>query len=173
MPLAGSVQISKTLTEEEEEVMATATLTFDECQSAADRMFAYAVLVTQSAQSFVKCVILLRQVDSALCQLLSLITSERIERMTPQQRETLLSRLQEAYKLLAAFSRSKEAHFLVGLPLPVVPGLVRKLQDGTIDLGDRVENIILMGDYDFLALVGACTDSLGLGQGEQRAGMHG
>lgn len=154
--------------------MVSATMTFDECKNAVDRMFAYAVLMSQAAHHFVKSLIFLLQVEKSLGSLLSILSADTIELLTGEQRDYLLVRLQEAHLLLVGSLSSKETQSVADFPLKIVSGRVKKLLNGTIDLGDRIENIILMGDRDFLQLVGACAVSLGLDRrADQIAGMQG
>jgi hypothetical protein len=58
------------------------------------------------------------------------------------------------------FARSNEAEQMEDIP--IISGMTKKLKEGTEDLGDVIENLILMGDHDFLRLIGACATSLGL-----------
>jgi translation elongation factor EF-G len=149
-------------------------MTFDECQGAADRMFAYAVLVAQAAKEYMKCVYHLNKVDGAITNLLSVLTAERAQSLTPEQREHLIHRLQEAHAYLVQFARSREAKTMREASfVPVIPGLVIKLQEGTDELGDVIENLILMGDQEYLTLVSTCATSLGRERKAELAGMHG
>src|SRR5579884_2822549 len=133
----------------------TPSVAFHDIEQTADRVLAYALL-TRLAKNYVMCVYRLREVANPLEDLLARLPSDTVEKLAHDESESaarLRSRLQELYAVLAGFSKSGEATTLGGVPLPIIPGLVRRIQDRTEDLGNIVVDILLARNEEFRSLI--------------------
>jgi len=139
-----------------------ATITFNELERNADTAFAYAILA-RLAKSYLLCVYRLREIAGPLDGVLGILTPDCVEWLACQTSEDAVRvrfRLQELHRVLAEFSRSAGAVRLGQAPLPMISGLVSRIQDRTEDLGDIVETIALATNSDLKNLVSYCTSEL-------------
>jgi hypothetical protein len=143
---------------------------FGEIESTANRALAYAILLSQAAHAYITAIHRSHELVNALEQLIRLLTPESLSRLTPEQKKWLTPRLQEIHGHLVTCSRSNEATMLSRLP--VLGGLVTKIQDATEDLDDVIEDLVLADDVDFRNLIQACERNLNVPEGESVAGMQ-
>src|SRR5690349_15913384 len=130
--------------------MSLATVTFDEIERNADEAFAYALLA-RLAKNYLICAYRSHEVASALEQLLGVLKPEQLQALTAEQMIWLTKRLQELHRLLAEYSRSRETEAISRLPL--LAGVTARVRNATEDLDDIIEDLVLVGNEDFQALI--------------------
>jgi hypothetical protein len=150
---------------------ATSVMMFGEIETTTNRALAYAILASQAAHAYLTAIHRSREAAKSLEDLIRVLTPESLERLSADQKKWLGARLQEIHRHLAFFSRSDE---IVALSrLPVLGGFLGRLQDGTEDLDDVIEDLVLADDIDFRNLIAACERNLGVPEGEPVGGMQG
>lgn len=141
--------------------MGSGTTTFDEVERSADRTFAYALLA-KAAQGYVIAVLRLAELNSALDQLLKTLKPCQIDSLRSEQKQWLGCRLPEIHSLLALISGSEEAE-AIG-KLPILASLITRLRDSTEDMGDIIEDVLLINDETFGTLIRDCATSIHLSE---------
>jgi hypothetical protein len=148
----------------------TSVLVFGEIETSTNRALAYAILMAQAAHAYLALILDLREGVKSLEGLVSVLTPDRLERLSAEQKEWLKPRLQETHKHLVAFARSEHAARLGRLP--VLDGLVARMQDSTEDVNDIIEDIVLAEDADFRNLISACAKNIKAPEEERFARMQ-
>jgi hypothetical protein len=148
---------------------ATSIMVFGEIEVSTNRALAYAILASQAARGYIMAIVRMREVTKAVEQLIQALSPERLDGLSAEHKEWLKARLQEIHKHLAAFSRSNDVVAMSGLNLPVLSGLLARLQDDTEDLDDVIEDLVLVSDAEFRNLIATCSTNIGLPIGESFA----
>ncbi len=151
---------------------ATSIMVFGEIEVSTNRALAYAILASQAARGYIMAIVRMREVTKAVEQLIQALSPERLDGLSAEHKEWLKARLQEIHKHLAAFSRSNDVVAMSGLNLPVLSGLLARLQDDTEDLDDVIEDLVLVSDAEFRNLIATCSTNIGLPIGESFARMQ-
>jgi hypothetical protein len=151
--------------------MTANSLTFDEIETTTNRALAYAILVSQAAHAYIAAIRTAREMAKALEQLVAVLPSQALARLTRDQKSWLTPRLQEIHKYLADVSRSSETALVS--KVPILGNLVKRIQDGTEDLGDIIEDLVLADDIDFRNLIAACERTVVAAEGEPVAKVQG
>jgi hypothetical protein len=131
--------------------MSTA-ITFEEIGRNTDRVTAYALLA-RAATNGAWLIVRTYELLGALDKLLELVTDDYVQQLTPDQVRWLTTQLQNAHVPLVAVARTADRRVL---SIPLLGGLIAKLQDRTEDLADLIENLVLSADAGFHRLVDAC-----------------
>jgi hypothetical protein len=142
----------------------TSIRVFGEIENSANRALAYAILAAQAAHAYVAAIRLSRDAAKALEDLIRVLTPDSLAALSVEQKKWLTARLQEIHCHLATFARS--ADVTLASRVPVLGTFIQRIQDGTEDLGDIIEDLVLVDDVAFRNLIAACTNSLGTPKGE-------
>jgi len=149
----------------------TSIMVFGEIEITTNRALARAILMSQAAHAYISAINATRELAKALETLVSVLPSHALARLTGDQKRWLTGRLQEIHKYVADLSRSNEAAMVSRLP--ILNKWVRKIQDSTEDLGDIIEDLVLIDDADFRNLISTCERSIISAEGEAVGAMHG
>lgn len=136
--------------------MSTA-VTFEEIERNADRVTGYALLA-KAAKNTITIIVRTYEILDALDKLLSVITPDRVEQLSEEQLHWVTSQLQKAHAPLIQIARSPDTEKIISIP--VLGGLISRLQSRTEDLADLIQNLTLTGNQEFRQLVDACSEHL-------------
>lgn len=149
--------------------MSIAGITADHLEFSANRTLAYAILATEAPNDYLR-LYRMNKVLSELRKMLPLLTAEFSQSFPEQQKDRLILRLQDAYKILAEVSGSGETERIVR-HLPMSRTMVVRCQERAEDLADVFEETMLTGSDDFNALVSYCMDSVVAERERHTSGM--
>jgi hypothetical protein len=144
--------------------MSTTSLVFGEIEFTTNRTLAFAILASQAAHAYITAIYSSRELANALEALVKVLGSENLAVLTEDQKKWLTPRLQEIHGHLVTSSRSSEAARLSRLP--ILGSLVKRIQDGTENLDDIIEDLVLVNDADFRNLIAACERTILASEGE-------
>lgn len=151
--------------------MSTTSMMFGEIEITTNRALARAILMSQAAHAYISAINASRELAKALESLVSVLAPQTLARLTGDQKKWLTGRLQEIHKYVASLSRSNEA--AMAFRIPFLNTWVRKIQDATEELGDIIEDLVLIDDADFRNLISTCERSIISAEGEPIGTMHG
>jgi hypothetical protein len=149
----------------------TSVRMFGEIEVTTNRALAYAILVSQAAHAYMAAIRRSHELANALEALVKVLTAENLSRLTVDQKKWLTPRLQEIHSHLVTFSRSRGAAAVCHAP--VLGGFVSRIQDGTEDLCDVIEDLVLVDDADFRNLIAACERTITASESEPIARLQG
>ena len=148
----------------------TSVMMFGEIETTTNRALAYSILASQAAHAYIVAIRSASQLAKAVENLVSVLPPQALVRLTRDQKRWLTPRLQEIHKYTADLSRTNET--VVVSRIPILGGWVKRIQDGTEDLGDIIEDLVLIYDADFRNLIVACERTIVAAEGETIGTVH-
>ena len=135
-----------------------------EIEVTTNRALAYAILASQAAHAFLQAIRWSRDLAIALEQLVVVLTPQNLARLSPDRKKWLTPRLQEIHCHVVEISRSGESTMVSRLP--ILGDYVKRIQDGTENLDDIIEGLVLVDDADFRNMIAACERTIIASEGE-------
>lgn len=137
--------------------MSASAITFDQLESSADHTLA-CVLWAKRAQNVLLGATLTAIAELLLARLVSSMTAEKLNSLTPEQAAELRKSLQELHSHLVYILRHRICQRLSDRVL--FRRSISGLAEGAEDLGDIIEDLVLASNPQFKTLVSDCVQAL-------------
>jgi len=134
-------------------------ITFDEIERKTEKTLGYAFLAKATTNLAVVAYRLI-ELSNGLDRLVTIVTPEKIQAMTPEQCESLTIQLQQLHRLLVSVGKSDE--IVTTCQVPVLGKCVENLRGRSVDLSDVIDDFVLLSNPGFQRLMSDCSTAIGL-----------